>query len=94
MISGDNKQDLQGFCIFYDELWKYIDDAVDEAFRVIPASRQTGPWSHHSHLGYSGLPSQHWPETFAALHWRHNGCDGVSNHQPHECLLKRLFRRR
>ena len=24
----------------------------------------------------------------------HNGRDGVSNHQPHECLLKRLFRRR
>ena len=28
------------------------------------------------------------------LQWRHNGCDGVSNHQPHNCLLKRLFRRR
>ena len=28
------------------------------------------------------------------LQWRHNGCDGVSNHQPHECLLERLLRRR
>ena len=28
------------------------------------------------------------------LQWRHNGRDGVSNHQPHYCLLKRLFRRR
>ena len=28
------------------------------------------------------------------LHWHHNGHDGVSNHQPHGCLLKRLFRRR
>ena len=28
------------------------------------------------------------------LQWRHNGRDGVSNHQPHDCLLKRLFRRR
>ena len=28
------------------------------------------------------------------LQWRHNGCDCVSNHQPHDCLLKRLFRRR
>ena len=27
------------------------------------------------------------------LRWRHNDCDGVSNHQPHDCLLKRLFRR-
>ena len=26
------------------------------------------------------------------LRWRHNGRDGVSNHQPHDCLLKRLFR--
>ena len=24
----------------------------------------------------------------------HNGRDGVSNHQPHDCLLNRLFRRR
>ena len=28
------------------------------------------------------------------LHWRHNGRDSVSNHQPHGCLLTRLFRRR
>ena len=28
------------------------------------------------------------------LHWRHNDHDGVSNHQPHGCLLIRLFRRR
>ena len=29
-----------------------------------------------------------------ALHWRHNDHDGVSNHQPHGCLLNRLYRRR
>ena len=29
-----------------------------------------------------------------ALRWRHNERDGVSNHQPHDCLLNRLFRRR
>ena len=28
------------------------------------------------------------------LHWRHNAHDGVSNHQPHGCLLNRLFTRR
>ena len=28
------------------------------------------------------------------LQWRHNGRDSVSNHQPHYCLLNRLFRRR
>ena len=28
------------------------------------------------------------------LRWRHNGRDSVSNHQPHDCLHNRLFRRR
>ena len=28
------------------------------------------------------------------LHWRHNDHGGVSNHQPHSCLLNPLFRRR
>ena len=28
------------------------------------------------------------------LGWRHNERDGVSNHQPHDCLLNRLFGRR
>ena len=28
------------------------------------------------------------------LQWRHNGCDGVSNHQPRDCLPKRLIRHR
>ena len=30
----------------------------------------------------------------ASLHWRHNEHGGVSNHQPHGCLLNRLFRHR
>ena len=28
------------------------------------------------------------------LQWRHNGRDSVSNHQRHDCLLNRSFRRR
>ena len=28
------------------------------------------------------------------LRWRHNERDSVSNHQPHDCLLSRLIRRR
>ena len=36
-----------------------------------------------------GLP--HWTHT---LRWRHNDHAGVSNHQPHGCLLNRLFRRK
>ena len=33
-----------------------------------------------------------WPKI--TLQWRHYGHDSVSNHQPHDCLLKHLFRRR
>ena len=29
-----------------------------------------------------------------ALRWRHNGRDGVSNHQPRDCLLNCLFKHR
>ena len=29
-----------------------------------------------------------------SIQWRHNGRDSVSNHQPHDCLLSGLFRRR
>ena len=32
-------------------------------------------------------------EILNTLRWRHNGCDSVSNHQPRECLLRRLIRR-
>ena len=31
---------------------------------------------------------------YCTLHWRHNDHDCVSNHQPYDCLLYRLFRRR
>ena len=30
----------------------------------------------------------------SSLQWRHSGRDSVSNHQPHDCLLNRFFRRR
>ena len=30
----------------------------------------------------------------SVITWRYNGRDGVSNHQPRHCLLKRLFSRR
>ena len=29
---------------------------------------------------------------YHSLQWRHNGRDGVSGHQPHDCLLNRLFK--
>ena len=49
------------------------------------------------HVGKRG-PCQ-WPgrigvKSTGALRWRHNEHDGVSNHQPRDCLLNRLLRRR
>ena len=38
------------------------------------------------------LADRHWPRS--SLQWRHNGRDGVSNHQPHDCLLNCLFSHR
>ena len=45
-------------------------------------------WRH-----YGSLPCRLY-HTCIPLRWSHNGCDGVSNHQPHGCLLNLLFRRR
>ena len=44
--------------------------------------------------GTSQIVEIHFNDREQALHWRHNERDGVSNHQPHDCLLNRLFRRR
>ena len=35
-----------------------------------------------------------WAGPLSPLRWRHNDHAGVSNHQPHGCLLNRLFRRK
>ena len=46
-------------------------------------------WRYHLTLRHLGIPR--W---WRSLQWRHNEPDGVSNHQPHDCLLNCLFRRR
>ena len=65
-----------------------------------------GPWLQHSPLlarrqrgGHCLLicyyTSRSWLRArLYSLHWRHNGCDSVSNLQPYDCLLNRLFRHR
>ena len=47
--------------------------------------------SHCLSLCWPGTLS---PYRFTTLRWRHNDHAGVSNHQPHGCLLNRLFRRK
>ena len=52
--------------------------------RLIHVSKR-GPW------GCVWFRTPNWDVT---LQWRHKGRDNVSNYQPHNCFLKRLFRRR
>ena len=44
------------------------------------------PWCHHLFKLCPNFPP--------SLQWHHNESDGVSNHQPQDCLLNRLFKRR
>ena len=43
---------------------------------------------------YTDINGMNWLNLQMSLQWRHIGRDGVSNHQPHPCLLNRVFRRR
>ena len=45
------------------------------------------PFSYNLHMGR--LQVGH--DTCETLQWRDNEHDGVSNHQPHDCFLNRLF---
>ena len=49
-------------------------------------------WTMHPPFGV--LNSLLYLKRYNTLQWRHNGHDIVSNHQPHDCLFNRLFRRR
>ena len=50
----------------------------------------TKPYSSHYHIHQNIM---RWCRVLT-LRWRHDERDGVSNHQPHHCLLNRLFGRR
>ena len=51
------------------------------------------PWIIHTFCDFLWLGSNLFAQIIQdALQWRHAGCDGVSNHQPHDCLLNRLYR--
>ena len=41
---------------------------------------------------FTGIGAMATPVLFYTLQWRHNESDGVSNHQPHDSLLNRVFK--
>ena len=55
--------------------------------------RVTGPLCGES-TGHPWISHTKASDAELSLRWRHNDRDGISNHQPHDCLLKRLFRHR
>ena len=48
----------------------------------------------NNHIFQPTVCSEQFSITNITLRWRHNDRDGVWNHQPHDCLLNRLFRRK
>ena len=51
--------------------------------------------SYFTHLMAIRIPRGSCRRVFVnSLRWRHNEHDSVSNHQPHDCFLNGLFRRR
>ena len=74
------------------EFWSIVSWVGTHAVVTLPRYNNCGMHLHplwvqwHSAHCYTSI-------TFT-LRWRHNGRDSVSNHEPHHCLLNRLFRRR
>ena len=62
---------------------------------VIMTSRDATSDDKIGHVSGGWCSQRHtsWIVSLFALLWCHNGCDSVSNHQPHDCLLNRLFGR-
>ena len=73
-------------------------------FKLIPVNKRYPWWHIEMTYGYTdnrfSYYGQNWYSASQCtgydqpLLWRLNGCEGVSNHQPHACLLKRLIRHR
>ena len=64
----------------------YISQETFRRFMIVILSLvffRSDPYS----LSLNGKPTY-------SLQWHHNGHNSVSNHQPYDCLLNRLFRRR
>ena len=68
---------------------KYSDTSVNYSKQVLTLVPRVPFWIK-GHLLITDVVT----EGMDTLHWRHNERDGVSNHQPHDYLLHRLFGRR
>ena len=63
---------------------------ANPGLQILTDNSATHYWAKRVNHPAMSLPSKtDWP-----LRWRYNERDSVSNHQPHDCLLNRLFRHR
>ena len=77
---------------------------LPDGTQALPEPMLTHPYSsvgggiNRRYLTHQAMIYMHknyyWSKFSFTLRWRHNGCDSVSNHLPHQCLLNRLFRHR
>ena len=74
----------------------YIKITVDELIVNITVHIKTAPKSEicFSYNIWITIKSNLIITWSVILQWHHNQRDAVSNHQPHDCLLNHLFRRR
>ena len=91
------------FCLNFTKLWKFLRiHAIDNKaalFQVMAwcwtyDSRYLTQWFFRRTDESPVLNPCTAGHARVPLWWRHNGRDCVSNHQPHDCLLNRLFGRR
>ena len=82
-------QDFQIPCIVWE--WLHFDSKFTEIFRGNLTNERL--WGFRFNNFLSNVPVMP-VDIYPALLWRHTGHKDVSNHQPHDCLLNRSFRRR
>ena len=98
----DDRQDVRAKMKFSANL-KYNGNILRDTWPVCLS--ESGPWPRPwdhwepwqqwpTLLDVLGPSAPHTTPGKQTLRWHHNGHDGVSNHQPHHCLLNRLVRRR
>ena len=97
MLPLANLRWIASWCIFKTEsnllilpfLLSCSEWVIDLYFRS-PSEGYSCRLLNHIIVSESECPCQF---NLPTLQWRHNGRDCVSNYQPHDCLLNRLFRR-
>ena len=90
---------LSGYIVFGNQTWSL--------WCCNLSKKNNFTWFIHFYFSFSDFKKSFWSDAIfemaheisgdlsaLPLRWRHNGRDGVSNHQPHDCLLNRLFRPR